>query len=102
METKFDDGTTVVRKNSVFVTGIIWWMVPPIASAERRRDRRRQRLAGGVTGCDQRDVFFGDTEVGPPEPERVEDFGRQDLANASCRLAAETISRISGPQVRAW
>src|SRR6202007_2474887 len=34
-----------------------------------------------VTGRDQRDVFFGDAEVGPSEAERVENLGGQYVAN---------------------
>ena len=45
--------------------------------------RRGQWLSGGVTRRHQWDVLFGDTEIRPPEPERIEDLGGKDLADVS-------------------
>ena len=55
--------------------------VPPIALRKIAAIDRRQRPPGGVTGRDQWEVLLGDAEVGPPEAQRVEDLGGQDVAN---------------------
>ena len=93
-----DDGTTLVRNAGVFENGMIWCIVPPTASLNGRAIGAGSGLPVTWLGATNGTSCSAHTVIGPAEAERFEDLGGQDLADV-LPVAAETISRISGPQV---
>ncbi len=89
---------TPVRNRGVFENGMISVHRAADRHLERLRDRRGQRLAGGVARRHQRNVVLGDAVVRPPEAERVEDLGGENLADVLAGGGRDDLAHQRAPR----